>query len=48
MNKKLPGYNPKKAGQSSVVFGTDTTDYRHKNEVYGSPRANMKSQIQFG
>ena len=34
LNEKLPTYDPKKGGQSSVSFGNEPTDYRKKDEVY--------------
>lgn len=31
LNKKLPNYDPKLGGKSSVEFGNDAPDYRRKN-----------------
>ena len=33
-NKKLPNFDPKTAGKSSVVFGLDAIDYRSKDKVF--------------
>lgn len=33
-NKKLPTFDPKTAGKSSVKFGDDKVDYRKKDQVF--------------
>jgi hypothetical protein len=52
LNNKLPTYNPKKGGQSSLSFGSEPTDYRKKDEVYTSVKVHNppggRSNIQFG
>lgn len=44
LNSKLPSYDPKTAGKSSVLFGNDASDYHTK--VRNPPGG--KSNIQFG
>ena len=52
MNNKLPGYDPKKGGQSSVHFGDEKPDYRRKGDVQTSVKVHNppggRSNIQFG
>ena len=33
-NKKMPTYDPKTAGRSSVKLGDDKVDYRKKDQVF--------------
>ena len=52
MNDKLPNYDPRKGGQTSLSFGTEPTDYRKKDEVFTSVKVKNppggKSNIMFG
>jgi len=52
LNNKLPGYDPKAGGKSTVHFGDEKTDYRKKDEVFTSVKVKNppggKSNIQFG
>lgn len=40
-NNKLPTYDPRNGGKSSINFGNEKTDYRKKDEVFTN--ANMKA-----
>ena len=52
LNQKLPDYDPKKGGQSSVHFGDEKPDYRRKGDVQTSVKVHNppggRSNIQFG
>jgi len=52
INSKLPSFDPKLGNRTNIVFGTDTPDYRRKNEVTTSVRVHNppggRSNIQFG
>ena len=52
MNKKLPDYDPKLGGKSSVHFGDEKTDYRKKDEVFTNVKVKNppggKSNFQLG
>lgn len=46
MNSKLPGYNPKNGGKSSVVFGEEKNEFNSSGKVRNPPGG--RSNIQFG
>ena len=52
LNNKLPTFDPKNGGKTSLHFGDEKTDYRKKDEVFTSVKVKNppggKSSIQFG
>lgn len=52
MNNKLPTYDPKNGGKSSLSFGSEKPDYRRKDEVHTNVKVHNppggRSNIQFG
>ena len=52
-NKKLPTYDPRNGGKSSLHLGDDKVDYRNKNDFYSirhieKKGSHTKSQITLG